>query len=108
MIEIPLTKHTDTYKLCDINHIGSQIIFANTSDFYVSIISNLPTAIAISKDNTRWIELSQNELSACRGEDILTCLGVIAYRALAPTTAPSTNRESNSKDHLLNAGSPQS
>ena len=85
-IEIPLSQDDDTYKVYEVNHIGSPITFANTSEFHVSTITNLPAAIAISDDNSKYIELSERELSACKGRDILTCPGAIAYRALSPKT----------------------
>ena len=85
-IEIPLSQDDDTYKVYEVNHIGSPITFANTSEFYVSTITNLPAAIAISDDYSKYIELSERELSTCKGRDILTCPGAIAYRALSPKT----------------------
>ena len=89
-IEIPLSQDDDTYKVYEVNHIGSPITFANTSEFHVSTITNLPAAIAISDDNSKYIELSERELSACKGRDILTCPGAIAYRALSPKTCAAT------------------
>ena len=88
-IEIPLAQGKSIYKLYNVQHMGSPITFVNTTEFHVSLISNLPAAIAISDDGSRWIELSESELASCKGRDILTCPGAIAHRALAPTTCAS-------------------
>ena len=88
-IEIPLAQGKSIYKLYNVHHIGSPITFVNTTEFHVSVISNLPAAVAISDDGSRWIELSEEELTSCTGRDILTCPGAIAHRALGPTTCAS-------------------
>ena len=41
-IEIPLAPGKDIFKLYKVHHIGSPITFANTSDFHVSVTTNLP------------------------------------------------------------------
>ena len=88
-IEIPLAPDKDIFKLYKVHHVGSPITFANTSDFHVSVISNLPAAIAVSEDNAKWMELSADDIDSCIGRDILTCPGAIAYRVLAPNTCAS-------------------
>ena len=88
-IEIPLTPGKDIFKLYKVHHIGSPITFTNTSDFHVSVITNLPATVAISEDNSRWMELSDDDLESCKGRDILSCPGAITYRALGPTTCAS-------------------
>ena len=87
-IEIPLAPGKDIFKLYKVYHIGSPITFANNSDFHISVITNLPAAVAISEDNSRWMELS-DDLESCKGKDILSCPGAIAYRALGPTSCAS-------------------
>ena len=88
-IEIPLAPRKDIFKLYKVHHVGSPITFANTSDFHVSVISNLPAAVAISEDNSRWMGLFDDDLESCKGRDILLCPGAIAYTALGPTTCAS-------------------
>ena len=69
-----------------VQHIGSPITFVNATEFHVSVIANLPAAVAISDDGSRWIELSEDELASCTCRDTLTCLGAIPHWALALTT----------------------
>ena len=88
-IEIPLTPSKDIFKLYKVHHIGSPITFANTSDFHVSVITNLPAAVAILEDNSRWMGLLDDDLESCKGRDILSCPGAITYRALGPTSCAS-------------------
>ena len=47
-IEIPLAPGKDLFKIYKVHHIGSPITFANTSDVQVSVITNLPAAVATS------------------------------------------------------------
>ena len=46
--------------------------------------------MAVSEENSKWMEMLADDIDSCTGRDILTCLGAIAYRALAPASCAST------------------